>query len=180
MQLWSSIHCQSFHTLSATWTASQQFVIMKLDITASLLTEVCHNVATEPPLQPHSGESITPWCANSDNDACLDICAIGFYIVSQDAFYKGRIFYLNASTKHSTDTYLSKDDMNTPRGESMKLNIEYSPPCSLNNLWCGKEGYNFLQTMCKARYYEHLEWGKHSAWFFPDGMQIWQHLLSGC
>ena len=29
------------------------------DITASLLTEVYHNVATEPPLQPLSGEALT-------------------------------------------------------------------------------------------------------------------------
>ena len=28
------------------------------DMTAKLLTEVCHNVATEPPLQPLSGETI--------------------------------------------------------------------------------------------------------------------------
>ncbi len=29
------------------------------DITASLLTEACHNVATEPPLQPLDGETLT-------------------------------------------------------------------------------------------------------------------------
>ncbi len=30
------------------------------DITASLLTEVCHNVATEPPLQPLTGKLFLP------------------------------------------------------------------------------------------------------------------------
>ena len=36
------------------------------DITASLLTEVCHNVATEPSHQPLSGESMAARSANTD------------------------------------------------------------------------------------------------------------------
>ena len=45
------------------------------DITASLLTEVCHSVATEPPLQPLTGETLSACSANTDNHARLDIRA---------------------------------------------------------------------------------------------------------
>lgn len=57
------------------------------DITASLLTEVCNNVATEPPLQPLSGESMTARSANTDDGARVDIRARGFWNTSQDAFF---------------------------------------------------------------------------------------------
>ena len=43
------------------------------DMTASLLTEVCHNMATEPPLQPLSGESFNAQSTNTDDNARLDI-----------------------------------------------------------------------------------------------------------
>ena len=45
------------------------------DITASLLTETCHNVATEPPLQPLTGEILSDRSANTDDNAHLDIRA---------------------------------------------------------------------------------------------------------
>ena len=48
------------------------------DITATLLTEMCHNVATEPPLQPLSGEVLNHRTANREDGARLDIRARGF------------------------------------------------------------------------------------------------------
>ena len=72
------------------------------DITASLLTEVCHNVATEPPLQPLTGEILSARSANTDNHARLDIRARGFWNVAQDAFFDVRVFYPNASSNRST------------------------------------------------------------------------------
>ena len=71
------------------------------DITATLLTEVCHNVATEPPLQPLSGETLNYRTANRDNGARLDIRVSGFWNRSQDAFFDIRIFHPNASSYHS-------------------------------------------------------------------------------
>jgi len=68
------------------------------DITASLLTEVCNNVATEPLLQPLSGESMTARSANTDDGARSDIRARGFWNVSQNAFFDVRVFYPNASS----------------------------------------------------------------------------------
>ena len=55
------------------------------DVTASLFSEVCHNVATEPRLQPLSGESLTHRTAITSDDARLDIRARGFWSAAQDA-----------------------------------------------------------------------------------------------
>ena len=73
------------------------------DITASLLTEVCHNVATEPAFQPLTGERMNARTANSDGGARLDIHARGFWNRAQDAFFDVRIFYPNASSNRSSE-----------------------------------------------------------------------------
>ena len=75
------------------------------DITATLLTEVCHNVATEPPLQPLTGETLTARSANTNDNARLDIRARSFWNNSQDAFFDVRVFYPNAPSNCSTDAY---------------------------------------------------------------------------
>ena len=49
------------------------------DITAGLLSMVCLDVATEPPLQPLTGEVITPKSANRQDDSRADIHACGFW-----------------------------------------------------------------------------------------------------
>ena len=48
-------------------------------ITASLLTEVCHGVATEPHLQPLSGETMLHRSAITDDGARLDVAMYGFW-----------------------------------------------------------------------------------------------------
>ena len=74
------------------------------DINASLLTEVCHNVTTEPPLQPLNGETLAARSANTDDGARLDIRARGFWNASQDEFFDVWVFYPNASSNRSTVT----------------------------------------------------------------------------
>ena len=49
------------------------------DITATMLTEICHNVSTEPPLQPLTSESFAHRSANTEPNARLDIRARGFW-----------------------------------------------------------------------------------------------------
>jgi len=49
------------------------------DLTASLLSEVCHNVKVEPNLQPLTGEELRYRTAVCDDDAGLDIHAAGFW-----------------------------------------------------------------------------------------------------
>ena len=49
------------------------------DLTASLLTEVCHEVDVEPHLQPITGEQFTLASSNIEDGARLDISANGFW-----------------------------------------------------------------------------------------------------
>ena len=63
------------------------------DITAGFLTEVCHNVGTEPPLQQLSGEQLTFRTANREDGACLDIAADNFWGRHRDcAFFDIGVF----------------------------------------------------------------------------------------
>ena len=71
------------------------------DITASLLSDVCHNVATEPRLQPSSGESMTHRTAITTDEACLDIRARGFWTAAQDAYFDIWVFHPNAPSNSS-------------------------------------------------------------------------------
>ena len=71
------------------------------DMTATMLTEICHNVATEPPLQPLTGESFSHRSANTEPNARLDIRARGFWNTGQDAFFDVRVFHPNASSNSS-------------------------------------------------------------------------------
>ena len=74
------------------------------DITATLLTEICHNVATEPLLQPLTNESFHHRSANTEPNARLDIRARGFWNTGQDAFFDVRVFHPNASSNRSMTT----------------------------------------------------------------------------
>ena len=49
------------------------------DITAVLLTEVCHGVMTEPHLQPLSGESLSYRSTITEDAARLDVAMYGFW-----------------------------------------------------------------------------------------------------
>ena len=63
------------------------------DITAGFLTEVCHNVGTEPPLQPLSGKQLTFRTANREDGAHLDIVADNFWERDQNRpFFDIRVF----------------------------------------------------------------------------------------
>ena len=63
------------------------------DLTANLLSEVCHGVQTEPDLQPLTGETFSLQTANGQDNARLDIQACGFWGERrQDAFFDVRVF----------------------------------------------------------------------------------------
>ena len=57
------------------------------DITASLLTEVCHSVGTEPCLQPLSSEFLKYKTANDADDARVDIVAENFWCCNRQKSY---------------------------------------------------------------------------------------------
>ena len=71
------------------------------DTTASLLTEVCPNVAIEPPLQPLSGQTFRLASANTNDGAKLDIRASGVWNTCQDAYFDVRVFHPNAPSNRS-------------------------------------------------------------------------------
>ena len=63
------------------------------DITANLLSEVCHSVGTEPSLQNVSEEQLTRTSANREDGARQDIVATNFWGRDwQCAFFDVRIF----------------------------------------------------------------------------------------
>ena len=80
------------------------------DITAELLSEICHSVGTEPNLQPVTEEQLTHRTANREDGARLDIVAESFWGRDrQCAFFDVWVFnpfvqcYRNTSLSQSTD-----------------------------------------------------------------------------
>ena len=69
------------------------------DFTAKVMTEVCHDVCIEPPLQPISGEALSYATPTKDDEARLDIRAQGFWgNRHQRAFFDVRVFNPNAQS----------------------------------------------------------------------------------
>ena len=63
------------------------------DFTANLMTEVCHNVAIEPHLQPLTGRSLHGASSISQDGARLDVAADGFWGSRfERAFFDIRVF----------------------------------------------------------------------------------------
>jgi hypothetical protein len=71
------------------------------DLLANEMAEVLHDVQTEPPLTPLSGEAIIPRNANTEDDARSDIRARGFWMKQQSAFFDIRVFYPHAPSYSS-------------------------------------------------------------------------------
>ena len=71
------------------------------DITAHLMSDVCHNVGIEPPLQHITSETMSYRTANVEEGARLDIKAQGFWGNDrQCAFFDVRVFNPLAHTYH--------------------------------------------------------------------------------
>ena len=69
------------------------------DLTANLMTEVCHDVCIEPALQPVTGELLSGASANTDDGARLDVAASGFWGGRHErAFFDVRIFNPHAAS----------------------------------------------------------------------------------
>ena len=63
------------------------------DLTAKLMTEVCHDVCVEPTLQPVTGEVFSNATAISEDGTRLDIAANGFWGGRfERAFFDVRVF----------------------------------------------------------------------------------------
>ena len=72
------------------------------DLTAQLLTEVCPSVEIEPNLQPLSGETFHHRTANTDDNARLDVKALGFWGNDRHGAYLDvRVFNPSAPSYHN-------------------------------------------------------------------------------
>ena len=72
------------------------------DITAVLLTEVCHSVGIEPTLQSLTEEQFSYRSANVEDGARLDVVAEGFWDRRQRAYFDVKVFNPLAPTCSST------------------------------------------------------------------------------
>ena len=73
------------------------------DVTADLLSDICHGVGTEPHLQPVTGEHLTHRTANREDGARLDIVAESFWGRNrQRAFFDVRVFNPLAQSYRNT------------------------------------------------------------------------------
>ena len=80
-------------------------VVSHLSVTmryAEWLNKVCYDIATEPPLQPLSGEAIVPMTSNRQDEARADIYARGIWGRRQGAFFDVRVFHPNAPSYHGS------------------------------------------------------------------------------
>ena len=73
------------------------------DITAELMSKVCHNVGIEPSLQPVTDKHLVHRTANREDGAQLDVAAESFWGSNrQHAFFDIRVFNLFAPTYRNT------------------------------------------------------------------------------
>ena len=74
------------------------------NVTATLMSEVCHDVATEPHLQPLNGEVFPHRSANAEDGARLDIVASGFWGSRfERTYYDVRVFNPYATFNHHSN-----------------------------------------------------------------------------
>ena len=95
------------------------------DLTADLLTEVCHDVEIEPQLQELTGEHFSLRTANMEDGARLDVKARGFWENRlQCAFFDVRVFYPNAQSNQSSSSLSSayrKHEMEKKRAYGQRV-----------------------------------------------------------
>ena len=93
--------CRSTYTIQHSMSSKKRGFINILqkdvrDLTAKLLSEVCHDLQVEPTFLPLTGERMEHHSAIKTNEARLDIRARGFWIGEQQAFLDIRVFDPNA------------------------------------------------------------------------------------
>ena len=108
------------------------------NITAHLMSEVCHNVGIEPTLQPLSGETMSYQTANSTDGASLDVKAQGFWgCETQCAIFDVRVFNPLAHSYHNTSLANSyrKNEQEKHRAYDQSQRSRawlFLPPCLLS------------------------------------------------
>ena len=92
------------------------------DLTANLMTEVCHNVSIEPHLQPITGETFPAMTANTEDGARSDIAADGFWGGRfERTFFDVRVFNPYAPSNQTPTPSSCYQNMKTLKRENTKL-----------------------------------------------------------
>ncbi len=100
------------------------------DLTASLLTEICHGVAVEPSLQPVTSEHLHGATANRQDGARLDIVASGFWGSRfERTFFDVRVFNPFAPSNRQSSiaaTYRNHENLKKRHYEQRIREVEHS------------------------------------------------------
>ena len=135
------------------------------DFTAHLMTEVCHNVAVEPHLQPLTRESLKGASAITQEGARLDVAADGFWGSRfERAFFDVRVFnpYAPSNRKSSLQTcYRNHENVKKRSYEQRIREVEhgtFSPLVFSSTGGMGRAAittYKRLATLISAKRDEH-------------------------
>ena len=122
------------------------------DFTGNLFSEVCHNVSTEPHLQPITGESLTYASVNLQYRARLDITANDFW----GGRFKRTLFDVKVfnpyapSNRHTqpSSSYCAPENAKKRMYEQRICEIEHSSftPRDVTNWWAWTGSSSYLQT----------------------------------
>ena len=97
------------------------------DFTAHLMTEVCHNVAVEPHLQPLTGEALRGASSITQDGARLDVAADGFWGSRfERAFFDVRVFNTYAPSNQRFSCHSATGTKKTSRSEGTTSGSERS------------------------------------------------------
>ena len=99
------------------------------DLTANLLSEVCHDVSIEPSLQPFTGETLASSSAITEDSARLDVAASGFWGGQYErAFFDVRVFnpYAPSNRQPLATCYRKHENIKKRAYEQRVREIEHS------------------------------------------------------
>ena len=113
------------------------------DLLGLLLTEVCSNVAVEPPLLPLTGEEFAFRSVNTSQAAQADLRASGFWTRAEDAYFDVRVFHPQASSylsRDPDDLFAHHEHLKTQEYQARITTIDHGSFCPLVFSTCGGAG----------------------------------------
>ena len=122
------------------------------DLTANLLSEVCHDVSIEPSLQPLTWETLASSSAITEDGARLDVAASGFWGGQYErAFFDVRVFnpYAPSNRQALATCYRKHENIKKRAYEQRVREIEHSSFTSLVLSLTG--GLGKAATVCYKR-----------------------------
>ncbi len=114
------------------------------NLTATLLTEVCHDVCIEPELQPVSPQALTGASSNSQEGARLDVAANGVW---GGTYFDVRVFNPHAkSNRHPqmSSCYTKHERAKRRAYEQRSRTILVHPPRAISHRWPRKRSQHLL------------------------------------